>query len=152
MTRTTNVESASSLRTLSFKFAPTSEAAQETATALDPLLVICVDVDLSSREVPDGFVGLRELRTKRAQNPRRQAAVERARQRLAGYVSGGSETLKSFRLSHGLSQQEFAERLGTTQPYVSRIEKSPSNAGVDFMRRLCQVFGIDMNRADELLK
>lgn len=123
-----------------------------TATPPDPLTVICVDLDLASREVPQGFVPFASIRDRRSADPRRQMLVEQARQRLAAQFLGEGASLRKFRMERGLSQLEFAERIGSSQPYVSRVEKNPSSAGIDFMRRLCEAFGIDMNRANELLR
>jgi DNA-binding XRE family transcriptional regulator len=153
MSLRTNARSESSPSTLSFRFERGGVDNQQAATKPDPLTIVCIDGSLVAQKLPDGYVGMDALRARRARNPTRLAAVESARQRIAGFIRGsGDETLKSFRLSHGLSQQDFASRLGTTQPYLSRIEHNPSSAGIDFMRRLCSEFGIDMNQANELLR
>jgi DNA-binding XRE family transcriptional regulator len=151
MTQTTSATSGYSRDTVSFRIGNASKAPEAKATP-DPLIVICVDNDISDQPVPAGFVSWKSRREVRTRDPARVAMVEVARQRVANAYFGEADTLKAFRMAHGLSQQGLADRLGSTQPYVSRVERNPSSAGVSFMRRLCESFGIDMNRANELLR
>lgn len=80
-----------------------------------------------------------------------EAAIRAARSRLAGRVkrnSGCSPTLRGLRLMHELSQVELAAKLNTSQPHVARLESGRSEPGRETMRKLAEVFGIDMNAVD----
>ncbi len=77
---------------------------------------------------PPQRTGWRDIHARAAElerNPRRAAALARARQRLAGELFPQT-TLAALRLRHGLSQAQLAERIGTSQSRLSRIE-----AGLD---------------------
>lgn len=79
------------------------------------------------------------------------AAIKAARSRLANRVQrnrNGSPTLRGLRLKHELSQAELAARLNTSQPHIARLENGRSEPGRETMRKLADVFGIDMNAVD----
>ena len=50
--------------------------------------------------------------------------------------------LKAARLSRGLTQQELAERVGTSKSYISKIENSKSDIGYKTLRKIIDV-GLD---------
>ncbi|HBZ46429.1 MAG TPA: hypothetical protein DEO93_03835 [Stenotrophomonas sp.] len=78
-------------------------------------------------------------------------AIRAARARLATRVkpnSVGHPTLRGLRLKHELSQAELATRLNTSQPHIARLESGRSEPGRETMRKLAEVFGIDMNAID----
>jgi ribosome-binding protein aMBF1 (putative translation factor) len=59
----------------------------------------------------------RELRRERAESPAYQAGYERARRR---YELG--KKVRELREVRGMSQSELAQRMGTTQSVVARLE------------------------------
>jgi DNA-binding transcriptional regulator YiaG len=59
--------------------------------------------------------------------------------------SKGGDTLKSLRLSAGLSQTQFAEAIATSQSHVSRLEARIEKPNEDTMRRMAAVLKIDFN-------
>lgn len=105
--------------------------------------------------VPQGWLSVSDLAKKFEKIPERQALLAAARQKLSRLEEKASRghTLRSFRMSKGLSQQQFAEMLGSSQTYIARLETSAaSSAGLDFMRRFCAAFGVDMNSANEIFR
>jgi hypothetical protein len=46
----------------------------------------------------------------------------------------------------------FADLVGTTQPYLARLGENPAAAGLDFMRKFCKAFALDMTTADQILR
>ena len=69
---------------------------------------------------------------------------EEARRELANNLySGETETLTVLRLNAGLSQVQLANRAGTTQPYVARIERGMADPSTDMIARIAQAIGID---------
>lgn len=80
-------------------------------------------------------------------NPKRAAALARARARLAKSVSAAGEavpTLATLRLAAGYSQASAAAALNTRQPNIARLEKSPSNVTIETMRRLAKLYRVDL--------
>ena len=63
------------------------------------------------------------------------------------------DTVRTLRLRRGWSQSQLAEKLRTSQPHIARLEtRSTDQLTVWTCRRLCAVFGIDMNTLDALLQ
>lgn len=154
MRPTTRLQSESSTPTLRFNFSRDEGVDSHAGTTPDPYVVICIDDHLLPREAPPGYTSISRVMERLQQTPGRLAAIQAARREVSGFLRDHrhEDTLKSFRLSQGLSQQEFALRLETTQPYVSRVEANPACAGLEFMRKLCTAFDIDMNQANKLLR
>lgn len=53
-----------------------------------------------------------------------------------------SDNLKRIRTEAGLSQGEFAEKLGMPQSYVSRLERGIHNPAVDVAVQLAKALGV----------
>lgn len=62
------------------------------------------------------------------------------------------DTVRTMRLRNGWSQAQLAERLGTSQPHIARIERGKENLQMSTCRKLCSVFSIDMNTLDAMLQ
>ena len=50
------------------------------------------------------------------------------------------DLLVEIRHTHNLTQKELAEKLGTTQAVISRIENGSVNVGIDFLSKLAKTF------------
>jgi DNA-binding XRE family transcriptional regulator len=74
------------------------------------------------------------------QNPRRAAALARARQRLAGELLE-QQNLAALRLRHGLSQAQLAKRVGTSQSRLSRIEAGMDDPRLSTLEKLAAALG-----------
>ena len=48
----------------------------------------------------------------------------------------------AYRKRRGLSQQEFAERLGWTKQHVSNLETGRAGWGLEALEKVCQVFTV----------
>ena len=51
------------------------------------------------------------------------------------------EEMLKLRIKYHLTQKQFAEKVGTTQAVISRIENGNVNIGVDFLERVAKAFG-----------
>jgi len=56
-----------------------------------------------------------------------------------------AERLKFFRESLGLTQEEFAKKLNTTQAVISNYERGARVPTADFLNRLTEIFHLDIN-------
>jgi len=78
--------------------------------------------------------------------------IKSARGRLSVRVQQAAEgrlTLRALRLKHEMSQTDLAEKLKTSQPHVARLESGRAEPGRTTMKKLAEVFGLDMNTIDE---
>jgi HTH-type transcriptional regulator/antitoxin HipB len=73
----------------------------------------------------------RELRRERAESPAYQASYDRARRR---YELG--KRVRELRESRGMSQSELAQRMGTTQSVVARLEAGGVEPRFDTLDRV----------------
>ncbi len=126
----------------------------ESKAELTSCEIVRIDSVRAKGLVPERFASIGDVIKSSESMPERKAALVAARQKLAKLIKreDGGQTLKSFRLNRGMSQQSFAELVGTTQPYIARLEANPSKAGLDFMRKFGKVFELDMNTVDSILQ
>ena len=69
-----------------------------------------------------------------------------ARRIYAGSMSGNlGEKIRKIRVSTGMEQDQFAEKLGTTQSTVSRWENG-SKPGADFLRKIADMANTTIDR------
>ena len=85
---------------------------------------------------PIGTAVADDLETKRARSPRLRRAHDRLQpfEQIARVV-----ILRRARL--GLSQQDLAQRMGTTASVISRIESGQHRTGTETLRRLAEALG-----------
>lgn len=80
-------------------------------------------------------------------DPEKAAHLVRARQNLAKtHYSDEQETLTSLRLAAGLSQIQLAERVETSQPHITRIERGQNDPGTDLIARIAKALKVDEDR------
>lgn len=87
-------------------------------------------------------------------NPRRANAIVQGRKRLAAVLdrqNEGKKSLVSLRLAAGLSQAQLAEKLGTKQPNIARMERAPGDLHLSTMRQLAQALNVDIAKVIEAL-
>lgn len=84
--------------------------------------------------------GIHERTAELEKNPRRAAALARARQRLSGELFERTN-LAALRLRHGLSQAQLAERIGTSQSHLSRIESGLDDPRHSTLLKLVDALG-----------
>jgi transcriptional regulator with XRE-family HTH domain len=63
----------------------------------------------------------------------------------------GGRLLREARLERSLDQAELARRAGTTQTYVSRIERGAVSPSLNTLRRLMNAMGVDLHLSVESL-
>ncbi len=78
-----------------------------------------------------------ELRQRRMRSPTARAAYDRAR---AAYEVG--RMVRELREARGLSQRELADRMGTTQSVVGRLEAGGSRPTIVTLERVAQALGL----------
>lgn len=49
-----------------------------------------------------------------------------------------------YRLRHGWSQEDFADKLGTTVTYVSSLENAKRNTRIDYIEHISDILGIEL--------
>ena len=59
------------------------------------------------------------------------------------------ETLAVFRLRAGLSQAQLAEKAGTSQSHIARIERGQNDPSTDVVVRIAEALGVDASQAFE---
>ena len=76
-----------------------------------------------------------------AEREAREPAFRAAREALQPQFEF-RRTLISARLNAGLTQRQLAERLGTTQSAIARLENGNSTPTVETLRRLAEALGL----------
>ncbi len=61
---------------------------------------------------------------------------------FANYYNIISNNIKHLRISNGLSQESFAEKLGCSREYVSRLENYHEQISLQMMLNVSKVFNI----------
>lgn len=59
-----------------------------------------------------------------------------------GYLELITSNIKQLRLKHGLTQEEFAEKIGLSINGVSNIERNRYQPTADTVDRICKAFNI----------
>jgi len=78
-----------------------------------------------------------ELRERRMKSPAARAGYDRAR---AAYEVG--RMVRELREARGLSQRELAERMGTTQSVIGRLEAGGSRPTIVTLERVAHALGL----------
>ena len=101
----------------------------------------------------DANHSIQALIRKREQDPKRKAALQRARQRLAATLLDHSEdnmSMSSLRLSRGLSQANLAALIGQSQPYIARLEKERQDLRSSTVSKLAKALQVPADTIIEL--
>ncbi len=85
---------------------------------------------------------IQELIAERERDPRKAAALARARQKLSAHLSeGGSVSIAQLRLSKGLSQVQLATAMNVKQPYIARVERGDDDLKFSTIESLARALG-----------
>lgn len=95
-------------------------------------------------------VHIRDRMKRLEADPRRAESLKRARARLGGWIANEpsappSSRLAALRLKTGMSQQQLADALGTSQSAVARMEKGNGNHTMDVVRAWAKALGVTPN-------
>ena len=55
-----------------------------------------------------------------------------------------------FRLQNGWSQEDFADRLGTTPTYVSNLENAKRNTRIDYIDHIAKILNVELFQLFEI--
>jgi len=103
-----------------------------------------VTVEMAAAVAHNPYHGssIADVIAKREQNPRRAAALVRARKKFSEYIKDDSAvSLAQLRLSKGMSQQNLADAMGVKQPYIARIERGEDDIKVSTVMSLAKALG-----------
>ncbi len=68
--------------------------------------------------------------------------INNARERLANNIV-------YYRIYYGWSQEDFAEKLGTTTTYVSSLENGKRNTRIDYIEHIADTLNVDLSQLFE---
>lgn len=93
--------------------------------------------------LPD-TVSLDSLMERFEADPRKAAALQEARERLASaFYAEHSDTLAALRMRKGFSQAQLAQQVGTSQSHIARIERGRNDPATDLIGRIAAALGVD---------
>lgn len=85
----------------------------------------------------------RSRRERLSADPKKAAALQRARRRIAKELDENSVfSIAKLRLNAGLSQSELAAMIGTQQPAIARMEKGMTEPQLSTIQKLAEAFGV----------
>ncbi len=114
------------------------------------LSLVFVEPVAAPPPLPAGFVDIDAFVAEAEQDPAMKAAIAAGREALAEHCYGGegARPLSFYRLRKGWSQKELAQRMGTSQSYIARLETGGIDPQVGTLCRLATV--LEVPRADLL--
>jgi len=123
-----------------------------TGTTTRPGVVHYFSFEAAEFPQPDGCVSIADHISAREKNPAKRAALEAARQELAGVLYGDKATIAALRMKKGWSQQRLADEMGTSQPQVARIESGRLDPQLSTLRKLSAALGCGMQEIIQALE
>lgn len=111
---------------------------------LDAAAIIQIDLPefTVSTEPPDSGLSC-SRRERLSADPRKAAALQRARRKIATEIDSISAfSITKLRLNAGLSQAELAKMMGTQQPAIARLEKGQTEPQLSTIQKLAEAFGV----------
>lgn len=145
MTSATNSPSASSVITRNFEYAQDGITLR-TDSGTELCKVFQYGDYVAIERVPERHTAIDALVSGWAADPTRRAALEEARRWLADeFHHDDGVTIRTLRLRKGLSQQQLAGAIGTSQPHVARIESGANSLNIETCRRLAEALEVDLN-------
>lgn len=122
----------------------TGKRQRSSNTSSSPALYLVSTTALVEPETPASSIPLEDFLNEFADDQEVQRSLTQNRKALAkSLYADEPDTFTYLRLSAGLSQQALADRAGTTQSYVARIEKGIADPSTAMIVRLAQALGID---------
>lgn len=66
------------------------------------------------------------------------------------YYAGIAGNIKKYRLLHGMTQEEMAEKLDIDTQYYAQLERGERNFTIDKIVKVCQIFQIGVDKIIEI--
>jgi len=104
--------------------------------------VLYFDARISDSKPLTGGKPLGAIMRRLEAKPDMAARLDAARRNLGRMLEREPNSLRALRLGAGMSQTKLAEKAGTTQPYIARIESGRADPGTDMLERLAEALGI----------
>lgn len=114
--------------------------------------VVVVDQSRPREHVLPNHVSIEDIEVRLSKLPGMAEELATARNWVAETLYPNQTTLRTLRLSSGLTQTMLARKIGTSQPHLARMEKGQGDVMRDTMRRLCEALHVDMNTLDEAMQ
>lgn len=96
---------------------------------------------------------LEDIVAKYESAPDRAALMAEARKSLASNAyAEEAGTLSAMRLRAGLSQSQLAERAGTSQSHIARIERGHNDPSTDVVVRVAKAIGVTAAQAFDAIR
>lgn len=133
--------SASARTTNDWVFLPTNVTPTAVAGYAMKYIEVIVEPE-HSRAVSTGIT-IGQLIRQREQDPRKAAALERARKKIADKLGDFPElSLATLRLRKGLSQAKLAEMMNVKQPYIARIERGEDDLHISTIENMAKALNV----------
>lgn len=85
-------------------------------------------------------------------DPRLDATISEGTKWVAKKFYGSQpKSFKKMRMHAGLTQAQLAKAIGTSQPYIAKLERGEINAGMDVIGRIAKAVSLEPKEAFELL-
>ncbi len=135
--------------TTAWGFQPTNVTSTELSGYLFKHVTLPLNETVSDH--PKHGISIGEIITKSEQNPRRIAALQRARIRLSKKLSDNSDfSLATLRLKKGMSQAALAKKMNVSQPYIAKIERGEEDFQMSTIEKIAaalEIFPVEVFQA-----
>jgi ribosome-binding protein aMBF1 (putative translation factor) len=131
----------------------TNGSAQVTSTAAKPGAVVHLEFSVKPTPLSQKNKRFGGLLDRIKNDANLHSEMQDARAWVADtLLSPEGETIRSLRLQKGWSQQDFADRLSTTQAQIARIEKGNTDPRRSTCKKIREVLGITAEKLDEIME
>jgi DNA-binding XRE family transcriptional regulator len=76
----------------------------------------------------------------------REAREESFPESLVDALVNGDHPIKAYRNYRQLTQQELAERIGKSKPYIAKLEAGERTGTIDVLARIAEVLEVDLDQ------
>jgi predicted transcriptional regulator len=76
----------------------------------------------------------------------REAREESFPESLVDALVNGDHPIKAYRNYRQLTQQELADRIGKSKPYIAKLEAGERTGTIDVLARIAEVLEVDLDQ------
>ena len=117
---------------------------QATVSGISPCQILAFAIPQEGVDLPAHVVALSDYTREIEADAHRRNSLRDARQEVNALLYAGQPpTLRNLRLRVGISQTQLAERIGTSQSQVARLEAGRQEPMLDTLDRIADALGID---------